>query len=437
MSEKKQSMVFPENTIWYVQAKPKGCSPVEGSAVAIRLQKKISQDGNANGSDLKIGKIYLLTCAHVLRGRASYHAEGDIDGSGYGAIASDIKVWPPGVGFNEAGAKTAIVCKELCAIDLGEIPYEKRGEHINDWVILEITDLNATQGDGITSDVWGKDTSPHFLPGLYSERYEIIGYPGGNESFTKGITKPTRSSPVPFKDEEDGLLVLNGHETRAGMSGGGVFKIKSLFGKDLFGAEIRLVGIHRGRNDGTMQIRGLSGDVIKAHIESDDVPYTICPSRKKRGFVSSSIWSVIVIVVLALLVVSLFPWPTPPPGRLRTIDFEEQFMNASIRAASSPQAFEAHRNSLITETEERIIEFESPVESKEGYLMIKRDIPADQNGNTLLVRVTFRGDFRVGSVRKGDKVKVIGRVSEVERRDTTITIVVDNCRVQLQKDQGH
>lgn len=427
-------MIFPESTIWYVQAKPKGCDPVEGSAVAIRLQKKISQDGNASGSDLKIGKIYLLTCAHVLRGRASYHAEGDIDGSGYGAIASDIKVWPPGVGFNEAEAKTAIVCKELSAIDLGEIPYEKRGEHINDWVILEIKDLNATQGDGITSDVWGKDTSPHFLQGLYSERYEIIGYPGGNESFMKGITKPTRSCSASYKDEEDGLLVLKGDETRPGMSGGGIFKIKSLFGQVLFGAEIRLVGIHRGRNDGTMQLSGLSGDLIKAHIESDNVPYTICPSRKKKGFVSSSIWGVIVIAVVALLVVSLFLWP--PPVRLRTIDFEEQFINASVRAASSVQAFEAYKNSLITEAEERLIELHSPVESKEGYLMIKRDVPADQNGNTLLVRVTFRGDFRVGSVRKGDKVTVIGRVSEVERRDTTITIVVDNCRVQLQKDQG-
>lgn len=219
-------LAYPETIIWYVEAS----HDTYGSAVAVRLQKK----GRPQSA-----KTYLLTCAHVLRGVAQ-------DGkAGFGALSSEIWVWAPNSGHGERYAKEATIEIKPFEYD-GEVPQEERDDAANDWVGL------ALPGDSSNAD----SVKQWLSSDLDGKSYMIVGYPGGERSFPDGNVIPTQTNNFPYKGEGNGILRLTGEETRPGMSGGGVFVSDSKI----------FAGIHRGRDDPTLQVHAISAKKIRERL---------------------------------------------------------------------------------------------------------------------------------------------------------------------------
>jgi hypothetical protein len=330
-------MIFPENTVWFVRAIPAGSMPVEGSAVAIRLQRVVSQPDGSKQGDPNTARTYLLTCAHVLRGKASWHQEGKVEGTGYGAIAPEtsIKVWPPGVGLTDDQAKAVRVCRDLRRINEREILVEQRNSHVEDWVVLELVDDNAAQEDGLFSDDWfGPTYKESSLLGV-GDCYWPIGYPGGNDSLRNGITHPTNSRLISLRGESEGLLLLTGDEARPGMSGGGVFSRRTFLGVvPLPWSRPRLAGIHRARDDDTMQLQALSARKIRSFIESDDVPFELCGKKPplRNGL------KMIGCIAALILMVSLLLWLLMAPTIVNVVAYEGNVQQGELLEKPYPGA---------------------------------------------------------------------------------------------------
>lgn len=222
---------YPKNTIWYVRATSAyGKELSEGSAVAVRLQRK----GLANTA-----KTYLLTCAHVVRGTSA-------DGKpGFGPVLPNIRVWPPEVGFNDEQATNARIKDDIKPLPGGDVSGNVLKDTSNDWVVLEILD-DQVAANSPTVSVWA-DT------GIPEARYQICGYPGGENSFLRGIVVPTRTPETfPFRDEFQGTLRLTGDGTRPGISGGGVFQEPTW----------RFAGLHRARDSEILGLHAVSATAI-------------------------------------------------------------------------------------------------------------------------------------------------------------------------------
>src|SRR5262249_27316905 len=157
-----------ENTIWYVEATSSEPGRSEGSAVAIRLKRKGVQE---------VPRTYLLTCAHVVRGTSKDRKPG------FGPVLSQLRVWAPYTGYNDAQAKTAkSVTKIKPNLTLDEVIQAERSNASDDWVVLEIDDPQASTAAPAVREWADSDFAGDFW---------ICGYPGGTLSFSQGMVNPT------------------------------------------------------------------------------------------------------------------------------------------------------------------------------------------------------------------------------------------------------
>jgi hypothetical protein len=213
---------YPANTIWYLQSwTGEKIDLSEGSAVAIRLQKK---------GEPKTAETYLLTCAHVVRGE-----------SGGTRI---IRAWPPLVAYTDQQAKTVSVDPEFKELPTEKPSEEERRNATDDWIILRVENPGSIAAAPAIKNWMSNVAQGNFL---------ICGYPAGKDSFNKDIVSPTlMQDEFPFRDLEQGVICLTGDATKAGVSGGGVF----------WEASRQFAGIHRGRFDAALQIYAVSASHI-------------------------------------------------------------------------------------------------------------------------------------------------------------------------------
>lgn len=222
------ALEYPDTTIWFVQAST-GHGPInEGSAVAVRLQKR---------GDPLTAQTYLLTCAHVVRERSPSGIEG------YGEALPRIRVWPSGVGFNDREGRTADI-----ALDINHPLSTDPHNAADDWVLLRIHEPQAASAAPTVRD-WS--TASQSKKGFHVDGYM------GEGSFRESVVIPTQSPDAfQFHSEFHGDLRLTGDGARPGMSGGCVFT----------GATPQFVGIHRARYDDGLELHVVSASHIKEQL---------------------------------------------------------------------------------------------------------------------------------------------------------------------------
>lgn len=239
------ALSYPNKTIWFVKASRNGVKEEnEGSAVAVRLQKL---------GKPQTAETYLLTCAHVVRGKSAAGFEG------YGDVLP-IRVWPPDVGFNEVEASEARIIDEM----IGRLPTDRKNA-ADDWVVLKILkSQHASAAPTVRS--WAAAESQDF---------RIYGYLG-RQSLTNSMVIPKpMPERYPFLREVHGEIVLSGDGTRCGISGGGVFATSTG----------NFVGIHRARHDDIRQLYAVSAYHIKNRLyELGYEPAIPAPSALGEAF---------------------------------------------------------------------------------------------------------------------------------------------------------
>jgi hypothetical protein len=270
-------MAYPEELIWYVRASHKDGSPTEGSAVAVRIQQ------TSNGVPVpNTARTYLLTCAHVLRGKAPSDGK-----DGYGQIAadSDIRVWPSGVGRTDDQSKSVKLRQDIRNVALGEVESEDRSAVTLDWVVLEITYEDAALASAALNeedvlDVFAvrtdDDASVDYPMG---KDFLIVGYPGGELSHVGGIVTPTRTGPFPFHHLSEGRLVMTGDQTAPGISGGGVFGPCTDHASTKPSGVGVFAGLHRAKTEETIQLQAVSAGLILEHFRQEALPFALSRRR--------------------------------------------------------------------------------------------------------------------------------------------------------------
>lgn len=230
-------LTYPENTIWYLEVRHGDDARSSGSAVAIRLRK----EGEAESA-----RTYLLTCAHVLRGKS---ADGRL---GYGPPSTHIRAWKPDSGFDASKGEDMRVFAHSNAYSAEDIPHDARNGVADDWVLLEFA--NASLSNNVDAvRTWPDDD-------LADGEYEIIGYPGG-PPFTDDIVRPVNLPTLQIQKESNGVLTSIGSNTRPGTSGGGIFHSESKV----------FAGLHRSRIDSQLRIEGISARKIHQHLEEREL----------------------------------------------------------------------------------------------------------------------------------------------------------------------
>ena len=208
------TLEYPKEIIWYIQSwTGEKVDLSEGSAVAIRLQKKGEPQTTA---------FYLLTCAHVVRG-----ARGG---------TRVIRAWPPGIRCDDEQALTVFVAPEIKELPAGTPSLAEQQNAPEDWAILKFVDSGITDALATVKNWLGKVDRGDF---------RTFGYPGGKASFRECVVAPTMlSDAFPFHSSDGEIICLTGDGGRPGVSGGGVFRE---------GAS-QFAGLHRGRFDDGLQI---------------------------------------------------------------------------------------------------------------------------------------------------------------------------------------
>lgn len=217
-----------ESVSWFIQGSSPGDPGTQGSAVAVRL-RRAEEDA----------KTYLLTCAHVVRGSSPE--------PGAGAVHKTLRAWRAGSGFTPDQARVLrVVASEHDRLD-EQIAIDERGASF-DWILLEIADKNEAKAAPVIP-LWARPNPVG--------KFSVCGYPGGEESFWRGVVKPTiLEHALILHDSYLGALRLNGDETRPGMSGGGLFDSDGVF-----------VGIHRSKFDTQRKLEALSADFIRQRLK--------------------------------------------------------------------------------------------------------------------------------------------------------------------------
>ncbi len=232
-------MDYPHNTVWYIEARPQvpppGFAPAAasmGSAVVVQLET-LKRDGSPHDPP-RIRK-YLLTCGHVVRGATT-------DGKnqeGWGPFQTEIICFQPGRGYLHTGnnERRSTVLKDAYfakvhkfsphASFVDNVPeLERRGP--NDWVLLDVDQPDF-------QDI--KFSARLVATGTEGTEVRILGFPGGNIGW-KNLAL-VQCGDFPFRhhriSDHPGMLVFDGSDSRAGMSGGGVFSDVSQV----------LLGLHR------------------------------------------------------------------------------------------------------------------------------------------------------------------------------------------------
>lgn len=273
-------MVYPENVIWYVAATPPNGELVEGSAVAIRLQRMVTDDTGTMRGDPHTARTYLLTCAHVLRDRSSDGAEG------FGKLVSEsmIRAWMPETGRSDDQAKKVRLATEVRPILPDEIPLARRSNPLEDWVVLELLDDQSAQSaDGLVLSDFQESPSK-------TAEFRVVGYPGGAASHQRGVVIPTSTGPFEYRDTYLGLLRLVGDQTAPGMSGGGVFQEPAEQSET--NSEFLFCGLHRARQYDALQLHSVCARTILRYLNSDQVPFEVCQEKpRKRDGSSATVWT--------------------------------------------------------------------------------------------------------------------------------------------------
>lgn len=240
------------NTIWYLESNSSNrLNPVQGSAVAIRLQ----ETGKPHTAI-----SYLLTCAHVIR-----DSIGAVEG--VGPILPEIHAWAPNTGYQNRQRKKMKVFQEIKPYETFDLDNHLLSEHWDnisyDWVILSFIDSGV--GKSVKSVPRYGDDSLSVL--------NIYGIPGGKTSFHHdGIIKPILlPGDVNYKGEGFGALLVNSSQGAPGVSGGGVFK----------GGANTLIGIHRSKTTSSVELQAVSINHIQSVIEEQGYSFTQKQASKK------------------------------------------------------------------------------------------------------------------------------------------------------------
>lgn len=237
-------LAYPRNVIWYLEARKwdwPEWEPQMGTGVVVWLQSA------ANPAKLR---KFLLTCAHVVRGR-------DANGAlGYGPVLKEILCWQPGFGHTRprdierrrSGKSPGAFAAEIFLLDNqiipDEVPEDERRPAL-DWVLLEIKDPRFQDMDPVKD--WADLAE--------GERLDIFGYPGGSETWGEnGVVECVKSED--FEEQRTsspGTLRLNSSASTApGMSGGGIFNKKG-----------QLVGIHRSQTASQLEFGAVRASTIR------------------------------------------------------------------------------------------------------------------------------------------------------------------------------
>jgi S1-C subfamily serine protease len=244
----------PKNTVWYIEARPwvgRRDNPGFAQARPVSMGSGVLVTLALDNSKPKT-RTYILTCAHVIR-----DWKDDL-------LLEDIICYPPRTGFIKtsgdsrksgegiASALPAKVSKySPCQGKLAPRPYELKSDPASDWALLEINQ----------SPVHQQPSAYALYEGAFSENqlFEVIGFPSGALTWKNGDLVYATSARTlrPRMYSEPGMIDYYGpEETRAGMSGGG------LFDKNGF-----LVGIHRFTTDAVMKRGGIRADTISKHLK--------------------------------------------------------------------------------------------------------------------------------------------------------------------------
>ncbi len=240
---------YPSSCVWYIEGRRwksgDGKLANAGSGVVVALEH-LDKDG-APFAKPQI-KRYLLTCGHVVREHAT------------GPLLDEFLCWEPTRGYSRldqrkrgeaavVGASLATVCPlSPCGAQQDAAPSTLPSD---DWVLLEVKSDAFQAQSAVQRWAEGEGEAP----------LTVVGYPGGagvegQQGWPNGhIVVPrdslefrhARSAPAP------GMYNYEGPEdTRAGMSGGGVFDRMH-----------RLVAIHRSATDAAMQRSAVSATHIR------------------------------------------------------------------------------------------------------------------------------------------------------------------------------
>ncbi|XCN73748.1 MAG: serine protease [Candidatus Electrothrix aestuarii] len=246
---------YPENTVWYIEAcRWNGTkdspgfalvdeSPLMGSGVVVTL--RLTDEG--------ISKSYILTCAHVVRGRVD-----DL-------LREDIICYPPDTGFiktsgnnRRSGAGIALALPanvskySPCMGAPGGRDEKIRNDPALDWVLLEIN--NPSFRHHPSAKILDEDDLPD------DQLFDVIGFPAGGEIWRNGekVLPATAKNFRLRAHARPGMLSYEGpEETRRGMSGGGIIDDRGF-----------LAGIHRAATDAAMRRTGIRADAIVRYLRA-------------------------------------------------------------------------------------------------------------------------------------------------------------------------
>lgn len=236
-------MEYPRNTIWYIEARPyvgpPGFAPSSasmGSAVVVELER-YKPDGIPYEPSRT--RKYLLTCGHVLRGKATAGEKR----TGWGPLVTEICCFWPNSAYLPTregqrrsgvfeGAFLANVHEYSPHYDFPDEVPEPDRKGFNDWVLLDVQD-DAFQVDAPAAKLR--------LNEEHGTGVHIAGYPGGAAHWK--IQTKVQSGEFAFTQQREsnqaGMLMFDGIESKEGMSGGGVFSSTSK----------GLLGLHRASQD--------------------------------------------------------------------------------------------------------------------------------------------------------------------------------------------
>jgi hypothetical protein len=344
---------YPENTVWYVEARPwqgaqgdlAGFAPIDpatrGSAVAIAFSLPEEEKRRQR-------RVFLLTCAHVVRDRQDN-------------LLADIVCYPPGSGFvrtkenwrrsgtfPEAEAKVAKVSVfSPCRGVRTARPESLRKDPASDWVLLEVEDASFAHMPTVERLVPESEA--------IQEMFSVLGYPSGagtwaeKDDFERSkktgechfwldgrLVKPRSVESFRSLDERNpGMLAFEGgEETAPGMSGGGIF------------LEDGLVAIHRSSTEATKSRGGVLVETILKYLQTThdfrfEAPPLCAPRtdlywiRWNLGITAAFLgllllWAILVLGVLALALI-LAPLFAGGLGKLVELLFPESGYGKRVR----------------------------------------------------------------------------------------------------------
>jgi Trypsin-like peptidase domain len=291
----------PDQVVWFVETTLPDGSKVEGSAVAVRLQRTAIGTSGIQEGDPNTEETFLLTCGHVLRGRSS---EG-IEGLGKLVSENDFRVWMPETAHNDDQAKQVRIVTEIRRVEMAEIASSQRDNPLDDWLVLELVDKHtAMASPALYASDFVEDQ-------LTTGDYIAVGYPGGSASFQRGVVTPTITGPFRYRDTYLGLLRLVGTKTAAGMSGGGVFRNCSA--NSWRNRKYQFCGLHRAREFDTLQLHSISSLTIGEHFASDQIPFEICRNKSASNVSNERTRRLLFIglAIIAILVTGFTIYPKP------------------------------------------------------------------------------------------------------------------------------